>query len=95
MHHLCGYLLIGDGLKHGKRNGKCGRYNDANDGGPDGELSGNDFDGRTEEGERDNTDNTIPPHRNFRVVLHETRMNVALILQCVAESADDILSEPH
>jgi hypothetical protein len=54
----------------------------------------NNFDSRTEEG--DNTDDVIPSHGNFRIRLHdETRMNVARILQGVAESADNILSETH
>jgi len=80
VHSLRGYLLIGDGLKHRKRNGKNHREYDTNDGSPDRELGGNDFDGCAEEGEGNGADEHIPPHGNFRIVLHETRVNVAFVL---------------
>ena len=44
---------------------------------------------------RENADSTIPPGRNFRVELHQARMDIAFILQCASESAKDISTEPH
>lgn len=95
MNHLQGYILIGDGLKYRKGNGKSRCQEDTNNRSPYRELSGNDSNGYAKKGKGNNTDNSIPPHRNFWVEFHETRMNIIFILQSVAESADNILPEPY
>ena len=95
VHDLRGHLLVGDGLQHSERNGKDRSDEDSNDSGPDWELSRDDLDGDAEECEGDDADDDVPPVRDLGVVLHKTRVHIALVLERAAETADNIFAEPH
>ena len=78
--HLYGDLLICDCLKYGKRKCHEGRNDDPKGGSPDRELSWINFNGNTEQSKESNANRNVPPHRNFRVGLHETGMDILSIL---------------
>ena len=80
IHHWCRGWLITDGLKHHNWDGKGRCYQDTNNGSPDREVSGKNFDGGANKGEGNDTSNDIPPHGNLWVVLHKGKMNIMFIL---------------
>lgn len=95
MHDLQGNLLIGNSHKHRKGNREDGSEDKGNQDGPDGKMSRMNFNCDHNKDQRDNTDNAVPPHGNFWIVLHQARVDIAFIFECTAESAHNVATEPN
>lgn len=95
VHDVQGDLLIGDGLDHREREREYDGEDKSDNDTPDRKASWEDLDGDTEHDEGNNTNDGVPPVGDFLIGLHETRVNVALILKSVLEAAADITAVPQ
>lgn len=87
-------LLVRDGLEHADGDGQECRNEEGEEECPDRELGWEDLDSDDHEDEGKQTQCSVPKVGYLGIGLHETRVNVPLILKRTAEAATDIATVP-
>lgn len=80
MQDVEGDLLIGDGLDHSERNRQNAGKSKCEEDAPDWELRWEDLHSSQGHGERKDTNGDVPPLGDFGIGLHETGMDISLVL---------------
>ena len=94
-HNAQGDLLVGDRLDDANRDrhARSDEKRDANS--PDGKPGGVDLDRGKQKNHHYDSQQPIPPLRNFRICLHKARVDVTLVLQVAPRAFDDVTTVPH